>query len=125
MLAPTGDSKYAGSMELLLYNAFPAGVSLEGDTFFYDNPLYSAGKVARKTWFTVPCCPTNVARIMPSLGKFINSQSGDALWIHLYVQSTATTAPDKDGVFTTSQHTESPWFSTATRSASATASSWS
>jgi len=90
MLALTGDAQYADTMETALYNGFPAGVSLDGDTFFYDNPLYSAGKATRKTWFTVPCCPTNVARIMPSIGKYIYSQSDDALWVNLYVQSKVT-----------------------------------
>jgi DUF1680 family protein len=103
MLALTGDGRYADTMEAALYNGFPAGVSLAGDTFFYDNPLYSAGKVARKSWFTVPCCPTNVARIMPSIGKYVYSQSEDALWVNLYVQSRAT------GKLTLAQQTDFPW----------------
>ena len=77
MLGLTGDSKYADMMELSLYNAMPAGVSLAGDTFFYDNPLYSSGKTARHDWFTVPCCPTNVVRVMPSIAKYAYSQSDD------------------------------------------------
>ena len=108
MLALTGDARFADSMELALHNAFPAGVSLDGETFFYDNPLYSAGKTARKTWFTVPCCPTNVARIMPSLGKYIYSQSSDGLWVNLYVQSTADA-----GAFAITQRTQFPWEGTA------------
>lgn len=90
MLALTGDAQYADTMETALYNAFPAGVSLDGDTFFYDNPLYSAGKMKRQAWFTVPCCPTNVARIMPSIAKYIFSQSDGELWVNLYVQSKVT-----------------------------------
>jgi len=89
MLAMTGDGQYADAMELALYNAFPAGVSLDGEVFFYDNPLYSRGKTARKTWFTVPCCPTNVARILPSISKYVYSQSRDALWVNLFVQGEA------------------------------------
>ena len=106
MLALTGDGQYADTMEAALYNGFPAGVSLDGDTFFYDNPLYSAGKVTRKTWFTVPCCPTNVARIMPSIGKYIYSQSEDALWVNLYVQGRAA------GKLSLSQRTDFPWSGT-------------
>lgn len=103
MLALTGDGQYADTMETALYNGFPAGVSLAGDTFFYDNPLYSAGKVGRKAWFTVPCCPTNVARIMPSIGKYVYSQSDDALWVNLYVQSRVK------GKLSLAERTEFPW----------------
>ena len=110
MLALTGNGHYADLMEQSLYNGFLAGVSLDGDTFFYDNPLYSRGGVSRKTWFTVPCCPTNVARIMPSIGKYIYSQSGDGLWVNLYVQSRVTLPPSgaTEGISLT-QTTEFPW----------------
>jgi DUF1680 family protein len=103
MLALTGNSRYADTVESALYNGFPAGVSLDGETFFYVNPLYSAGKVTRQRWFSVPCCPTNVARIMPSIGKYIYSQSDDALWVNLYVQSRVT------GPVALSQRTDFPW----------------
>jgi uncharacterized protein len=109
MLALTGDARFADTMELALYNGFPAGVSLDGETFFYDNVLYSRGQVARKKWFTVPCCPTNVARILPSLGKYIYSQSDDALWVNLYVQSRATVHSQNTGELTISQKTDFPW----------------
>jgi DUF1680 family protein len=107
MLGLTGDSRYADTMERALYNGFLAGVSLDGNTFFYDNPLYSPGNVTRKEWFTVPCCPTNVARIMPSIGKFIYSESPDGLWVNLYVQSRVTAAPGVPMGLT--QQTNAPW----------------
>ncbi len=109
MLALTGDGRYADTMELSLYNAFPAGVSLAGDTFFYTNPLYSSGKVQRRKWFSVPCCPTNVVRILPSIGKFIYAQSDDALWISLYVGGGATAKFPGAGQLTVSQDTNYPW----------------
>jgi DUF1680 family protein len=109
MLALTGDGRYADTMELALYNAVPAGVSLAGDTFFYTNPLYSAGKVERRKWFSVPCCPTNVVRILPSIGKFIYAQSDDALWVNLYVRGEATARFSDGAVFTVAQDTDYPW----------------
>ena len=107
MVGLTGDSQYADTMERALYNGFLSGVSLDGNTFFYDNPLYSAGKVTRKQWFTVPCCPTNVARILPSIGKFIYSESEDGLWVNLYVQSRVTAG--KGSPIGLTQKTKSPW----------------
>lgn len=109
MLALTGDGRYADTMELAMYNAFPAGVSLAGDTFFYVNPLYSAGKVTRQKWFSVPCCPTNVVRILPSIGKYIYGQSSDALWVNLYVQGSAKAKFPDGGSLTVAQVSGYPW----------------
>ncbi len=41
------DAEYIDVMERVLYNAFPAGVSLKGDRFFYQNPLKSFGNCRR------------------------------------------------------------------------------
>jgi hypothetical protein len=109
MLALTGDARYADIMELSLYNGLLAGVSLAGDTFFYDNPLYSRGKTARHKWFSVPCCPTNVVRIVPSVGKYIYGQSEEALWVNLYVQGRATARLPDGGALTVAQETQYPW----------------
>lgn len=108
LLGITGDGRYADMMELSLYNALPVGVSLTGDTFFYDNPLYSAGKTARRKWFTVPCCPTNVVRVLPSISKYAYSQSDDGLWVNLYVQGQATADWSGDKL-TITQKTNYPW----------------
>lgn len=108
LLGITGDARYADMMELSLYNALPVGVSLAGDTFFYDNPLYSAGKTARHKWFSVPCCPTNVVRVLPSISKYAYSQSDDGLWVNLYVQGQATATFGGDAL-TITQKTDYPW----------------
>ncbi|HEU0006044.1 MAG TPA: beta-L-arabinofuranosidase domain-containing protein [Terriglobia bacterium] len=98
MLKLTGDGQYADVLEQSLYNAFLAGVSLSGDTFFYANPLYCSAvntriqgeehiSNRRQGWFTTACCPPNVSRLLPSLGKYLYSQSPDAVWVNLYVGS--------------------------------------
>jgi hypothetical protein len=58
MFLLSGGAQYVDVMERSLYNATLAGVSLDGDTFFYPNPLESDGKYAfnhgapvRKPWF--------------------------------------------------------------------------
>ena len=65
----TGDARYTDLMELSLYNAVAAGVSLTGDLFCYVTPLVSRGEFKRSPWFGVPCCPTTIARFLPSLGQ--------------------------------------------------------
>ena len=79
-------------MEQSLYNAVAAGVSLTGDLFCYATPLASRGDFKRSPWFGVPCCPTTIARFLPSLGQYIYSRSSDGLWVNLFIASEATTA---------------------------------
>lgn len=80
------DRRYADVLELALYNAVLSGVSLDGESFFYENPLSSDGAHHRQAWFDCPCCPPNLARLFASLGDYVYAQSdGDAV-VHLYVQ---------------------------------------
>jgi len=85
MLKLTGEARYADAMELSLYNALAAGVSLTGDTFCYVTPLASRGDFKRDPWFGVPCCPTTIARFLPALGRYIYSESPDGLWVNLFI----------------------------------------
>jgi uncharacterized protein len=105
----SGDGRYADFVEHLLYNAVLAGVSFSGDQFCYVNPLYSSGKAKRHAWFSVPCCPTNVVRVLPSLGKYIYSQSEDGLWVNLYIPGGVATKLAKGGDLTLSQSGNYPW----------------
>jgi hypothetical protein len=92
MLKLTGDARYADVMELSLYNALAAGVSLEGNTFCYVTPLASRGDFKRDPWFGVPCCPTTIARFLPALGRYIYSESPDGLWVNLFIGSQVSTS---------------------------------
>lgn len=87
MFQITGKCKYADLMEKLLYNAFLVGQSIDGRKYFYDNQLISHGFDERKEWFKCACCPTNVIRIIPSLGQFLYSSSVKGIWIHQYIGS--------------------------------------
>jgi hypothetical protein len=93
MLKLTGDARYADIMELSLYNALAAGVSLTGDTFCYVTPLASRGDFKRDPWFGVPCCPTTVARFLPALGRYIYSESPDGLWVNLFIAGQVNAKP--------------------------------
>ena len=85
----TGDARYTDVMELSLYNAVAAGVSLTGNLFCYETPLASWGDFERSPWFGVPCCPTTIARFVPSIGQYIYSRSADGLWVNLFAASEA------------------------------------
>ena len=62
-----GDGKYLDVLERTLYNGLLSGVSLAGDTFFYQNPLESTGRAKRSAYFDVACCPANLARLMEQI----------------------------------------------------------
>jgi len=89
MFLLTRQTRYADVLELEVYNNVPAGVSLSGDKFFYDNPLASDGSHERVPWFDCSCCPTNVVRFLPAMGERIYAALGRDLHVILYAASTA------------------------------------
>lgn len=61
------DAQYANVLERALYNAVLVGMSLDGRSFFYENPLATIGKAyERSSWFEVSCCPPNVRSTTPT-----------------------------------------------------------
>jgi DUF1680 family protein len=102
------DRRYADVLELALYNAVISGVSLDGQAFFYDNPLASHGAHHRQPWFSCPCCPPNLARLLASLGEYIYAQSATDAVVHLYVQGAGSFQLGGQNV-TLRQDTRYPW----------------
>lgn len=112
MLLLENDRKYADLIELTLYNGMLSGVSLDGEKFFYVNPLADDGAHRRQDWFECACCPSNVARTLASLPGYFYSTTDDAIFVHLYDANEATlTLPDGMTVGLT-MHTEYPWSGT-------------
>jgi DUF1680 family protein len=97
-LEPKGE--YADVMELAFYNSVLSGVSLDGERIFYVNPqaYFPEGyrfdprghRIAgtRPEWHGCACCPSNLARLLASLGGYLYSTDEDRLYIHLYGSST-------------------------------------
>ena len=96
----TGAAKTIDILERSLYNGFLAGVGLDGKSFYYVNPLACDGEyrfnrdgaMTRQPWYGTSCCPTNVVRLLPSLGGYIYAQSAaDAadLYVNLYIAGQA------------------------------------
>ena len=81
-----GDAEYLDVLERTLYNGALGGVSLAGDRFFYSNRLESRG-AERKSWFTCACCPSNIARFIPSVSRYLYATQGEKLLVNLYAQS--------------------------------------
>ncbi|NLG24258.1 MAG: glycoside hydrolase family 127 protein [Clostridiales bacterium] len=92
MNAIDGGARYADMVERELYNGILAGISLKGDTFFYENPLASVGAHHRRPWFGTSCCPTNLIRFIPSIGGYAYATRGDELYINQFLASDAEIA---------------------------------
>ncbi len=103
------DGRYGDVMERALYNGVLSGVSLDGLRFFYVNPLASEGGHHRKPWYDVSCCPTNIVRLLASLGQYIYGVNGRGdVAVHLYVGSEARLDVRGQAV-TLRQETRYPW----------------
>ncbi len=109
------DAKYIDILERTLYNAVIVGVSLEGDTFFYPNPLASDGKyrfnkgaACRQPWFGTACCPGNIARFIPSMPGYIYASDEEAIYVNLFVTSEAE-IDIQDTTVRIGQKTNYPW----------------
>jgi DUF1680 family protein len=88
------EARYSDLFEWQLYNAAAPGISANGHTYLYNNPLAVRGGITRQRWYSVPCCPSNLSRTWAHLGKYIYSVEGDALWIHQYIGNEAQPWPD-------------------------------
>jgi DUF1680 family protein len=125
MLQLDGDVRAADALEQVLHNALLAGMSLEGDEWFYANPHATTCRVEehpwigdelptqiagplplrRAPWRDVTCCPPNVARALASLpGQLYSTDARGNIWVHLFASSHF-----RAGEFELSVDTDMPW----------------
>jgi DUF1680 family protein len=117
MLLATGEARYADLIERTLYNGFLSGVSLDGERFYYINPLLSRGAPGgagrrsrdRQAWYRVACCPPNVMRLLASLGHYFATVSSMGLQIHQYGSGTIDADLAAGRRVALSVETEYPW----------------
>jgi DUF1680 family protein len=88
MLLVSGESRHGDAIERALYNGFLSGLSLDGRSFFYSNPLQSRTGELRHAWNPVACCPPNIMRLLASLDQYVATQSPDGIQLHQYVPGT-------------------------------------
>ena len=103
-----GESKYYDVLERSLYNGLISGVSLDGGVFFYPNPLESMGQHQRQPWFGCACCPSNIARFIPSLPGYVYAVNNRDVYVNLFMSNTSQLSVAGKGV-TLEQTTEYPW----------------
>lgn len=103
-----GHSRYVDELERALYNGALAGVSLKGDTYFYQNPLVADPSRTRWSWHTCPCCPPMFLKLMGALPSYIYATDSDGLYVNLFVGSMATIQVNGTEV-AVHQTTKYPW----------------
>jgi DUF1680 family protein len=103
-----GDGKYIDVLERTLYNALLSGIGMEGNLFFYPNPLASYGTHARSAWFDCACCPGNVTRFIASVPNYIYAVQQNQIYVNLYTNNEAEIQV-QDRKVTIKQETGYPW----------------
>ena len=88
------DAKYLDVAEVALLNNVLAAVNLEGNRFFYVNPLAADGKypfnhgtAGRAPWFGTACCPSNMARLVPQVPGMTYAHDDNDLYISFFAES--------------------------------------
>ncbi len=124
LLQIEADSRYADVMERILYNGLLSGISLDGRSYFYVNPLEAwpvisgkrddipSARTRRQPWFGCACCPPNIARFIASLGSYIYSVNEEELFVHLYIGS-RTEQTFRGRTVAVRQQTDYPWSGSA------------
>jgi len=102
------NAKYIDILERILYNGFLSGISIDGKKFFYINPLASKENTRRKSWWKIPCCPTNIVRFLPQISSYIYAQVNNCIFVNLFVGSKASINLENYKILLT-QETHYPW----------------
>ncbi|MHA7831659.1 MAG: glycoside hydrolase family 127 protein [Flagellimonas sp.] len=115
MFLKTHEAKYMDVAEVALLNNSLAGVNLDGNRFFYVNPLesdgvtpFNHGKTGRSPWFRTACCPSNIARLVPQVAGMIYAHGEDNLYV-TYFASSSTSVPLANGTVQIQQESDYPF----------------
>jgi len=109
MLLATGDGRYADLLERSLYNGFLSGVSLDGERYFYVNPLQSRGGIERPEWYGCACCPPNVMRQIALVAHYIATVDTAGVQIHQYMPARVPFENEEGHRATLRIDTDYPW----------------
>jgi DUF1680 family protein len=121
LLAADDDTRWADAIEHILLNAMLPGLSLDGEQYFYQNPLEDDGTHRRQPWFGCACCPPNIARAIASfpgmvatvttrraLGEELGTLH-DTVWLHQLAAGTVRVELPSGGSATLAIRGRYPW----------------
>lgn len=97
------DSRYADAAERVMYNGILSGISMDGKSFFYENPLeldpvFKDTNPSTRTKTHLPisqrvevfdcsCCPPNLVRFIPSIADLMYNYDESTLYVNQYISS--------------------------------------
>lgn len=117
MLLATGEARYADIVENCMYNSILPGISLDGEKYFYTNPLRLADELPyklrwpkqRQKYISCFCCPPNTLRTLCQAQDYIYSLAKGRIYVNMMGASTLNTAVEGVGNITLTQTTDYPW----------------
>lgn len=101
------DAKYADLYEETMYNALLGALSLDGKSFYYDNPLNSSQ--SRYGWHVCPCCVGNIPRTLLMIPTWTYVKSSDGLYVNMFIGSTINVGKVAGTNVELIQMTDYPW----------------
>jgi DUF1680 family protein len=118
MLLLTGEAKYMDVLELALYNSILSGISLDGNKFFYTNPLSASNQFPYELRWSggrVPyirlsnCCPPNTVRTLAEVNHYAYSVAEKGLYVNMYGSNTVSTTLENGSAIAVQQQSNYPW----------------
>ncbi|WP_201300996.1 aceric acid hydrolase [Sunxiuqinia indica] len=118
MFLATGQAEYADIMEQVMYNSLLAGVSLDGERYFYTNPLAVSSDLPFELRWSKDreeyigycnCCPPNTIRTVAEIHNYLYSMSNDGLWFNFYAGNHLKTELKDGSKLELEQITDYPW----------------
>ena len=121
LLLATGEPACADVIERTVFNGVLPGLSLDGTSFFYVNPLQrrthrawaEPGVGERAAWYACACCPPNLMRLVGSWQQLLATTDAAGLQIQQYATAeiAARTGGDEIRV---AMATDYPWSGSVT-----------
>ncbi|NJB84030.1 glycoside hydrolase family 127 protein [Wenyingzhuangia aestuarii] len=120
MLGLHGESKYADIMELVLYNSALSGISLDGEHYYYANPLrviegsrdykkMNTEYPTRQPYLDCFCCPPNLVRTIAKVSGWAYSLAENGVAVNLYGGNKLETKMLDGSKLVLNQETQYPW----------------
>ncbi|NIJ45331.1 hypothetical protein FHR24_001799 [Wenyingzhuangia heitensis] len=120
MLGLHGESKYADVMELVLYNSALSGISLDGENYYYANPLrviegsrdykkMNTEYPTRQPYLDCFCCPPNLVRTIAKVSGWAYSLAENGVAVNLYGGNKLDTKLLDGSKLVLTQETQYPW----------------
>lgn len=105
MLLLEGRAEFADVLERILYNGVLHGLSLDGTSSYYQNPLSDRDNPRYNSWV---CCPPNLSRTVLQVSRYAYAWGRRDVYAHLFVGGQFD-VPLPSGVLRKEVRSEMPW----------------